>query len=477
MKVSSLKNYIISRQNEINRLKEQIVNLNNKISLIKKSIEKNKNLNAPKQTILDLNDKLLNLIEQKINLKSRIKQTENNLELQNEKIRKLEQKKHSAPKIQLKNKLKVFQNKIYDSNKDKEQIINNPKIQELLKSGEFDLVKIKGRWEVIPNEYKQKKLEEKENKTANLKYTFSLEYLKDIGKGVKNYFSAPLDIIKGFRADPEGFKKGMEAYWMEEFSGDLNKIADKLEEYRLFKDKKELNSISLKTPPETSFSLEEIKKLERERLEKLKKDKIFFEKFRAKINKGEGYALRDEKNGGLKFIYKDNLLKENIKGMAYYYIKSFKDMEKHKKAALIQIKDSALNMGKSLIDMPGTLSDTARMISQAGKDPDYINKVIDHYKEEFEKDPLNITRFMVDIGFNIGMLSLMRSKKMPSFKIANEQHWRTKATPKQIELYHKETLEHNQAMKKIGKLRGENWTGHDIEGTTSKLNPEIAQYL
>ncbi len=52
-----------------------------------------------------------------------------------------------------------------------------------------------------------------------------------------------------------------------------------------------------------------------------------------------------------------------------------------------------------------------------------------------------------------------------------------KATPKQISLYVQETIEHADAVQRVGALRGQDWSRHDLEGQTSKFQPEIAQFL
>lgn len=50
-------------------------------------------------------------------------------------------------------------------------------------------------------------------------------------------------------------------------------------------------------------------------------------------------------------------------------------------------------------------------------------------------------------------------------------------TPEQIEGYIRETIEHNTTMKKKGELRGKDWADHDIEGPTSKFDPDNASQL
>jgi hypothetical protein len=52
-----------------------------------------------------------------------------------------------------------------------------------------------------------------------------------------------------------------------------------------------------------------------------------------------------------------------------------------------------------------------------------------------------------------------------------------KATPEQVRLFVYETLQHIDALVAIGKLRGEDWSTHDLDGATSKFNPEIAQFM
>ncbi len=52
-----------------------------------------------------------------------------------------------------------------------------------------------------------------------------------------------------------------------------------------------------------------------------------------------------------------------------------------------------------------------------------------------------------------------------------------KATPEQLTLYVRETLEHTDAMRRLGALQGQDWSQHDLEGKTSKFQPEIAQFL
>lgn len=53
----------------------------------------------------------------------------------------------------------------------------------------------------------------------------------------------------------------------------------------------------------------------------------------------------------------------------------------------------------------------------------------------------------------------------------------TKATPEQLKLYVQETLEHVDAMRQIGQLRGLDFDDHDLEPKTGKFEPRIAQYL
>lgn len=53
----------------------------------------------------------------------------------------------------------------------------------------------------------------------------------------------------------------------------------------------------------------------------------------------------------------------------------------------------------------------------------------------------------------------------------------TKATPRQVALFVQETLEHTDALQRVGRLRGQDWSHHDFEGPTSKFNPEITQFL
>lgn len=53
----------------------------------------------------------------------------------------------------------------------------------------------------------------------------------------------------------------------------------------------------------------------------------------------------------------------------------------------------------------------------------------------------------------------------------------TKATAGQIALFVQETLEHTDALQRIGSLRGENWSQHDFEGATSKFQPSLAQFM
>ncbi len=52
-----------------------------------------------------------------------------------------------------------------------------------------------------------------------------------------------------------------------------------------------------------------------------------------------------------------------------------------------------------------------------------------------------------------------------------------KANPQQVERYVQETLEHADAIHRIGLQRGQDWGRHDMEGETSKFHPEIAQFL
>lgn len=53
----------------------------------------------------------------------------------------------------------------------------------------------------------------------------------------------------------------------------------------------------------------------------------------------------------------------------------------------------------------------------------------------------------------------------------------TKATPEQLKLYVQETLEHVDAMRQIGQLRGLDFDDHDLEPKSGKFEPRIAQYL
>ena len=52
-----------------------------------------------------------------------------------------------------------------------------------------------------------------------------------------------------------------------------------------------------------------------------------------------------------------------------------------------------------------------------------------------------------------------------------------KATPQQVTLFVQETLEHTDAVQRIGGLRGQDWSRHDFEDGVSKFRPEIAQFL
>lgn len=51
------------------------------------------------------------------------------------------------------------------------------------------------------------------------------------------------------------------------------------------------------------------------------------------------------------------------------------------------------------------------------------------------------------------------------------------ASDDQVKLYVRETLEHHDAMRQLGVLRGEDWSGHDLDGHGNKFNPDVAQYL
>lgn len=53
----------------------------------------------------------------------------------------------------------------------------------------------------------------------------------------------------------------------------------------------------------------------------------------------------------------------------------------------------------------------------------------------------------------------------------------TQANPEQIKLYVQETLEHVDAVRQIGELRGLDFGDHDLEPGTGKFEPRIAQYL
>ncbi|NDD30612.1 MAG: hypothetical protein EB084_20320, partial [Proteobacteria bacterium] len=57
-----------------------------------------------------------------------------------------------------------------------------------------------------------------------------------------------------------------------------------------------------------------------------------------------------------------------------------------------------------------------------------------------------------------------------------EPSW-TKATPEQIRLFVMETLEHTAGIRRLGDLRGLDFSTHDFDGDTSKFNPEITQFL
>lgn len=52
-----------------------------------------------------------------------------------------------------------------------------------------------------------------------------------------------------------------------------------------------------------------------------------------------------------------------------------------------------------------------------------------------------------------------------------------KATPQQLSLYVHETLEHIDALREIGSLRGMNFEHHDTEEGCGKFEPEVAQFL
>ncbi len=60
--------------------------------------------------------------------------------------------------------------------------------------------------------------------------------------------------------------------------------------------------------------------------------------------------------------------------------------------------------------------------------------------------------------------------------ITPNEEW-TKATPEQIKLFVQETLEHTDAMRAIGTLRGMDYHDHDLEPHTGKFEPRIAQYM
>lgn len=53
----------------------------------------------------------------------------------------------------------------------------------------------------------------------------------------------------------------------------------------------------------------------------------------------------------------------------------------------------------------------------------------------------------------------------------------TQANPEQIKLYVQETLEHVDAVRQIGELRGLDFGDHDLEPGTGKFEPRVAQYL
>ncbi len=60
--------------------------------------------------------------------------------------------------------------------------------------------------------------------------------------------------------------------------------------------------------------------------------------------------------------------------------------------------------------------------------------------------------------------------------VTPNEEW-TKATPEQIKLFVQETLEHTDAMRAIGSLRGMDYSDHDLEPHTGKFEPRIAQYM
>ncbi|MBM3461141.1 MAG: hypothetical protein FJX76_03470 [Armatimonadetes bacterium] len=51
------------------------------------------------------------------------------------------------------------------------------------------------------------------------------------------------------------------------------------------------------------------------------------------------------------------------------------------------------------------------------------------------------------------------------------------ATSEQVRLFVLETLEHTDAIRRLGELRGLDFHEHDFEGDTSKFNPEITRFL
>lgn len=72
-------------------------------------------------------------------------------------------------------------------------------------------------------------------------------------------------------------------------------------------------------------------------------------------------------------------------------------------------------------------------------------------------------------------VSRLLNEAIPSMP-SPDPSW-TKAPPEQVRLFVLETLEHTADIRRLGELRGLDFSQHDFEGDQSKFNPEITQFL
>lgn len=451
--ITSIGSYISSRYSEIKRLLSQIDLLDKEIAATRKSLGRIPKSKEQTRTLLE--EKLKTLHEQREKLRIKINEKKALIESRKARIRTLEKqkslqkreaisnhKKENPSKHPL-NDLKTARHQIYpstiptyDPDKHKKALLGNPEIREKLKSGEYNLVRDSGgRWTAVPNEHIQKQREEKEDNKARMEYLFSAQYPKDVLNVIgQTFYGTPRDIIRGIFADPQDFARGMESYYAEgDYHRDMAKTAKALNEYRIFKHPEaELISPVRKITsdekpgeikagqcekPAAPVSPKEKKMLDRQRQERVKKDREFFIRYRDKINAGEGYAARDEKTGLLKFVPKENAMVENILGFGRYQLsyytfgEAYTDRKKHLKAAAVQIKDSARGLVESLVDPIGTASDTAGMISQIGPDPvGFTERAAKDFGEEAKKDPTKITKGIASASIDAAIIASMCNK-------------------------------------------------------------------